>query len=178
MPLQIEFQREDLTLQEIDNSLKSRGFLIREPIKRMPSGKLGIYIGWAKLPGSLRKLPATKVFPSDWETEFHYHDKLYGVEIAQGHYEYGRDSEITIVMDVQVTEDDERRLCYAVNASGKSLEKLSQAFQHLMTGTLRPEKAWSSAGSVEAPVPDAKEEGSGQHNLPPTAATTADPRAA
>ncbi|MCR4256536.1 MAG: hypothetical protein NUW08_02420 [Candidatus Uhrbacteria bacterium] len=163
MPLRTEFLEETLEEEEVKAFLSETRFRLRETIKRQPSGRLGVFIGWASLPSYLDQAPK---FPEEWCAMYYFTDKLYEYELEQGIYKYG---EVTIVVQLE-KDHDLRKLYHEVEVKGASLKRVSEAFGMLCAGKLKPFVPYaSSSGTIEAP----KEEGSGQLSLclPPMAAT-------
>jgi hypothetical protein len=172
MPLRIEFYDESLDDAEYRKTMLDRGFRIREPLARQSSGRLGVYIGYARLPSYLDQAPP---LPEEWLPRYFFIEKLYDVDLKQGRYEYA-DQSSAVVIDVQKVKDKsvnakDQPFYFQVDIQGERLAVIVEAFRLLVTGRLKPKEEWSSPGSIEAPKAEAREP-SGSHTLPQTAATT------
>lgn len=167
----IEFTDPSVTLEEIRDLAKEGR--IRLPSGRMdalkvqPNGCVGIET-MIFVPMLNRKVPK---LPKELEVRYTYRQEIVdGIRPNEGVYSYGGENGGVEIMVVQRTFD--RRLGVpksVVEIIGTDLNMIEQAYMCLRTGTLKPDQDWSSPGTIEAPAPEAKEDG-GQLALPQVAA--------
>lgn len=172
MSLTIEFTELSVTLDEVRALQKEGRIRLREKPQTLSNGNVGFYLNYARLPGYLFQAP--RVFKEDSSfckehgVRFTYREALpEGGNLIEGEYQYGDGIEMMVVQHMKDRDLVEK--VSHVEIIGTNLEKISQAFQHLRSGKLKPSVPYaSSSGTVEAP----KEEGSGQLSLlPPIVAT-------
>jgi hypothetical protein len=170
MTLLIEFLDERIGLREIDEMQRIGDITLRERAEIQPNGNPAFFLKWWELPAYKLQLP---VMPDDAKIRYTYR---YGMRDGHAAREGIYEIEGIEMMSVQHGLDtrDGAKISRVMIASG-DLAKICQVYEDLRANKLRPTQEWSSSGSIEAPK-EPKGEGSGQHTLPPKAATA--PRAA
>lgn len=178
MSLTIEFTVSSVTLDEIRKLQKEKRISLREQPKTLPSGNLGFYLGYARLPAYFFQAPKVfrenPAFCAELGVRFTYREALpEGGKLIEGEYSYGDGIEMMVVQHGKDRDLGEK--FSNVEIIGTDLKKIRDAFVHLRSGKLEPTTPYSSSpGTVRAPsvVPSSdKKEGSGEHELPPEAAT-------
>ncbi|HVM90692.1 MAG TPA: hypothetical protein VMU11_02240 [Verrucomicrobiae bacterium] len=182
MGLNIEFIDPQVTREDIERYIAEK--LIRfdpklHELVKLPNGSNAIFVKNVSPPGLNVKVNGRDnrrpMIPAGLEVMYIYRTDIFDSPLKEGIYAYGSEIEsmsVTRVKDTQVG-----KIKTSIEIRGINLERVDQAFNQLRSGKLKPEHDWSSPGTVEAPKNEKSEpkseEGSGQHDLPPTATTPA-----
>ncbi len=176
MSLTIEFTEASATLEEISKLHREGRFRLREKPQTLPNGNVGFFLRYARFPAYLFQVPRVFTdhpsFCAEYGIRFTYKEEIRdGGSLPEGEYEYGDGIDMMVVQRGKDRDLGEK--FSNVEIIGTDLKKICDAFVHLRTGKLKPAKPYStSPGSIAAPASaDEKEEGSGEHELPPVAAT-------
>lgn len=167
MALMIEFLDEEVDLDQIDEWQRDGIIALREKAVIQPNGNPAFFLKWWELPAYKLQRP---LMPKGEEIRYTYrYDMRDGHAAREGLYEIEGIEQMSVQHGLEPRDGAK---VSRVSIAGPDLKKICQAYEDLRAGQLRPKQEWSSSGSIEAPKETpAKDEGSGQHALPPKAAT-------